>query len=468
MSTRIGPYRVLRLINEGGQGGVYLGYDSRLQRRVAIKVYRFPEGGFGRKQLLDEAKLVVSIDTHKIVQIYDLVVGQDNLALIMEYIPGCDLEEFLSERQPSVSTVLTVATDLAGALAAARQQDIVHGDLKAANVLVTDSGRIKLTDFGIARAGNGHSVGLQGAGSPSSVSPEQFLGKSLDIRSDLFALGCLIYRMLTGIQPFFRDGQLDPHSLLETMPAPVETLVPDLPLGLPELLVGLLQKDPNDRPGDTQQLRYALRRITRAMPLSVSSSLLDEARPFFREESAGDVPPIIPADLLHAGRSRLRGLQMDAAWPERLAGAKRLLWLLLPLVAMAVFLLLPVTPAETRIHIDTPTIQLDAGVSLPHELTPVWFVEQLQSAASAELGPVIVSGPVGATQVRTLYASPKELLAQEQAGLALRCTSALCLLTVTREGEQGIRTQQLVLFPDDTAQEWGEAVQGVARVLYRQ
>jgi serine/threonine protein kinase len=91
VSTSIGPYQVLRLINQGGQGSVYLGYDSRLQRRVAIKIHPLPEDKRGREHILDEAQIIAAIHSNKVVQIYDVITGQRNMALVMEYVPGCDI-----------------------------------------------------------------------------------------------------------------------------------------------------------------------------------------------------------------------------------------------------------------------------------------------------------------------------------------------------------------------------------------
>jgi serine/threonine protein kinase len=470
LSTRIGPYRVLRLIRIGGQGGVYLGYDSRLQRRVAIKVHRLPDERAGRKRLLREAQLVASIQSPKVVQIYDLVVAHDNVALIMEYVPGCDLEDFLGQAKPSLASVLTVATDLAGALAAARQQDIVHGDLKARNVLVTDSGRVKLTDFGIARSGSQLTPGVLEAGSPGCISPEQYLGKSLDVRSDLFALGCLLYRMLTGVQPFIRDGQLDPRRLLEEMPRAVEELVVDLPTGLPELVNGLLQKNPADRPHDTQQVRYALRNIARTVPLSVSSTLLEEARSIFREESPGDIPPLIPPDLRRGGRSRLRPFRLNEIWSWRSLspGAAALsLGGALLLGALALWLMRAhFVPGETRIHIDEPIVRVASGIELPSELSPDWLVEQVVAAASSRLGPIVVTGPVGASEVRTLYASPPESRAEEKLSISLRCRGDMCLISLVRERGGKQESQQAILFSDMPLPEWSRVIRNATLALY--
>ena len=143
----------------------------------------------------------------------------------MEYVPGCNLEEFLTAVRPSLASVVTVGVDIAGALALARQQHIVHGDVKAGNVLITESGRAKLTDFGISRISGAGAPRQWAAGSFSALSPEQFLGQPLDERADLFALGSLLYRMLSGEQPFFRDGGLDPDLLLKRAPRPLQEVV---------------------------------------------------------------------------------------------------------------------------------------------------------------------------------------------------------------------------------------------------
>ena len=245
--TRVGPYRILRLINRGGQGSVYLGYDARLRRRVAIKIYDLPAGRAARNALLQEARTIASLDSPRIVQVHDIIESLQHVALVMEYVPGCDLAEFLAVRQPSLSSVLTIAADIATALAVARQQHIVHGDIKPANVLIADNGRVKLTDFGIAR-GVGQTDSRQSSGaSLVAMSPELYRGEALDVRSDLFVLGCLIYRMLGGESPFFSAGQLDVQWLLQRPPLPLEDKVPadvDVPPQLLALVAQLLQKNP--------------------------------------------------------------------------------------------------------------------------------------------------------------------------------------------------------------------------------
>ncbi len=471
--ARVGPYRILRLVNRGGQGSVYLGYDKRLRRRVAIKIYTLPTERVARKHLLREAQLVASIQSPKVVQVHDVIESREHLAMVMEYVPGCDLEEFLASVRPSLASILTIAADIAGALTVARQQGIVHGDLKAGNVLIAANGRAKLTDFGIAQ----ETETRQGsAGSASSLSPEQYLGRLLDERSDLFALGCLLYRMLSGVQPFYREGRPDFRALLELAPAPLESLVPaDLPLPaeLVDLVMALLQKDPDRRPANTRVVRQLLRRVARDIPLSASNSLLDEARSCFRAESAEDIPPAVPAELGRQGRSRLEAAGQVGRGAWRWPGGSALRWPLAT-AGLAVVLCLAYLavwqPAEVSVRIDAPVMRLAQGTELPAEISSRWLVQQVTLAMRERLGPLRVTGPIGATPVTTLYAdrAQRESRARvaEQLQLGLRCVDLLCVFAVTRNWQGQQFNEQAVLFPDMSARQWREIVRTTTLALY--
>ena len=264
--TSIGPYSIVRLIKQGGHGKVYLGYDRRLQRKVAIKIDALPHSRTARRRALSEARKAALINSPHVVQIYDLVESGGYLAIVMEYVPGVDLEEVLGQRRLGLGSILAVAADLSAALAASRQQRIVHGDLKAANVLITPDGDIKLTDFGVAR----QSVQDQqaGGGSPGALTPEHMRGGALDVRSDLFALGALLFRMLTGEHPFFRHGRVDMACLLAADRSQLWANMPgqdEVPADLLSLVESLLQTDPADRPQNTHPVRSQLRGLQRSL-----------------------------------------------------------------------------------------------------------------------------------------------------------------------------------------------------------
>ncbi|MEH6636407.1 MAG: serine/threonine-protein kinase [Halioglobus sp.] len=475
---RVGPYKILRLINRGGQGSVYLGYDERLHRRVAIKIYVLPAQRAARKRLLQEARLVASIQSPKVVQIHDVIESSEHLALIMEYVPGCDLEEFLQSVRPSLATVLAIGADIAGALAVARQQHIVHGDLKAGNVLISDSGRVKLTDFGISQRMSGNIGQTAAAGSFSALSPEQYLGKPLDLRSDLFALGVLLYRMLGGEQPFIRDGQLDPDLLLDHAPRPLEEIISGdvlLPDPLRELVENLLQKNPAERPANTHRVRQVLRQVSRKIPLAAGNSLLQEARPCFRHESADDIPLQVPADLGREGRSRL-GAPGDTrttfamrlsylGWPARTVTTLALV------AALCVPLVIAMADLQMQVHIEQPVLRFATDTNLPAEISASWLVEEVKLALQQEFGVIHVTGPVGATRSQTLYASSAgettPVKPRERLQIALRCIEDLCVLVVTRKHAGQLYYQQGVLFPDMSTAQWRDIVRGTVAALYQ-
>jgi serine/threonine protein kinase len=303
----------------------------------------------------------------------------------MEYIPGCSLEEFLSQARPSLASILRVGIDVAGALAVARQEHVVHGDVKAANILVTRTGRAKLTDFGIARIARDGEAGRRGGVSPSALSPEQVHGEPLDERADLFALGCLLYRMISGEHPFFRHGRLDTGLLLKRSPRPLVEVVSgdvELPERLAALVDELLQKDPRSRPPSTRRVRHVLRLLSRDLPLSSRDSLLREARPFFRRELVEDLPPPIPEELGQRGRSallpdggggaRLRHWLQGLRWPARsalLAGA---------LVLAATPFMIVQGSKVTPVRFDRPETSFTGGMNLPREISEGCLLRQVK------------------------------------------------------------------------------------------
>lgn len=477
MDNFVGPYRILRLINRGGQGSVFLGYDKRLHRKVAIKIYPLPATRRARRQLLREAQLVASIQSPKVVQIHDVIESGTHLALVMEYVPGCSLEEFLMAVRPSLASVLTISADVAGALALARQQHIVHGDVKAANVLITTSGRAKLTDFGISRSTAGSGFGKWSAGSPSALSPEQFLGQPLDERADLFALGALMYRMLGGEHPFFNNGRLDTQWLVERSPRPLRELVGgevELPEPLVDIISALLEKDPQRRPRNTRRVRQVLRRVLLSLPIATTHSLLGEARPCFRPESPEDIPPLIPDTLGQQGRS---ALPPTGTWNERLRHRwqalrrpARAAIVLAAIAAAVVPLGITLSETVTPVRFTQPKTSFTADIELPRGISRSWLVEEVKSALREQLGNVRVVGPVGADPRTVLYSQgePRNWNeASEQAfNLALRCVEQLCVFAITREDDGAHVNRQGVLFADMSFQQWREIVRDTTLALY--
>jgi serine/threonine protein kinase len=456
---------------------VYLGYDKRLHRKVAIKIVTLPSNRSACKRLLREAQIVARIDSPKVVRIHDVIESSAHIALIMEYVPGCSLEEFLALVRPSIASILTVGTDVAGALALARQQKIVHGDVKAANVLITETGRAKLTDFGISKLAGKDALPKRVAGSLCALSPEQLLGQPLDERADLFALGVLLYRMLCAEQPFFRDGKFDPELLLKHSPRPMEEVVSgdvEIPKPLVDLVNALLQKDPELRPDNTRRVRQVLRTVLRSLPLSSNHSLLSEAQPCFRAESPEDLPPLIPEELRYQARSTLLPSDTKRArlslWLKSLRWPARALVVVGLLGAASSPLIVALQHAVTPVRFELPRTFVSAESELPLEVSRTWLVREVKEALRSELGTLQINGPVGADPRITFYSGgapePWALTSEQMIRIALRCVEDMCIFAISREQDGASHNQQTALLADMSIEQWRDIVRSTALALY--
>ncbi len=463
--SRIGPYTILRLIRQGGQGRVYLGYDRRLCRQVAIKVHTLPRGRAQRREALAEARKVAGLSDGRVVQIYDLIEARGYLAIVMEYVPGCDLEEILSQATLSVPAVIRVGIDLAAAIAAAAQDRVVHGDIKAGNVLVTREGRVKLTDFGVARQAG---VGGPAAGSLQSAAPEQLRGEGADLRSDLFSLGCLLYRLLAGQHPFSRGRQTALAGRGECKPPSLDGLQPGgdpIPRELLELVDDLLRQDPGKRPQDTHRVRSELRCAARAFPLSRADSLREEARPWFRLESAADIPLHIPGDLLRRGRSRLvrRGLELWMAQFRRQRLTTQMAILLaIPLCALAAYEILS-AHSPPRVHFAEPEISLSTTARPGWNPGSHWLMQTVLDAVEERTGPLQASGSVASS---SYFAQLAGRSAQTVVSTSLRCSEVLCVFLITRRDGEEFRYRQALIPPNLPRRDWESLVAQGSAALF--
>ena len=255
--TRIGPYRLARRLGQGGMGEVFLAWDERLGRRVALKRIRREEPtAQERERFRREAAAAARLSHPAVVQIYDLVEDETGDALVFEYVEGRTLQELLEEGLPSLALAVRLTREIAEGLAAAHATGLVHRDLKTENVMVTADGHAKILDFGIAKATarGGESATLTGhgvvLGTLHAMSPEQARGGEVDARSDLFSLGVLLYELLTGSSPFRGRDVLDTlQRLARHRPPPVRQIRPEIPRALSDLVDRLLAKLPEERPG---------------------------------------------------------------------------------------------------------------------------------------------------------------------------------------------------------------------------
>ncbi len=277
----LGPYRLVERLAAGGMGEVWRAWDGRLKRPVAVKhvLPEILEQPGARERFRREAEAGARLTHPAVVQIYDLVESPDGDWLVMELVVGQTLRELLSAGPLAVRSALLWGGEIAGGLAAAHAQGILHRDLKAGNVMITAGGHAKILDFGIARAlsppepgqepGQEMTLSRSGmvVGTSYAMSPEQALGLPLDPRSDLFSLGSLLYEMLTGEAPFRASSATATLTrVCSYRPLPARKLRAEIPTEVSVLIERLLEKEPNARPRDAGEVAARLEEATARLP----------------------------------------------------------------------------------------------------------------------------------------------------------------------------------------------------------
>ncbi len=261
----LGTYRIVGMVGEGGMGQVYAGEDRHLGRRVAVKV--LPRELAGRAHLLErferEARALAALNHPNIVTIHSIEQDEDVHFLTMELVSGQTLRQRIAGGPLPVDEILDVAIELSDALDAAHRHGIVHRDLKPVNVMLTEDGRVKILDFGIAKlAALGPSLAsMDGmvAGTVAYMAPEQLEGGPVDARTDLFALGIMLFEAATGVHPFpGRSTFQRARAMLFQKPADIGSLRPGLPPELVAVIGRLLEKAPERRYPDAGTLRRDL------------------------------------------------------------------------------------------------------------------------------------------------------------------------------------------------------------------
>jgi eukaryotic-like serine/threonine-protein kinase len=259
----VGQYRVESLLGTGGMGVVYEAVDTALQRQVAIKVLRddLRIDSDLAARFIREARLLASLNHPNIAAIYGLEESSGSRMLVLEYVPGQTLAERLSSGRIPLREVLSIARQIADALEAAHERGIIHRDLKPGNVKLTDEGRVKVLDFGLAKAVAEASLESSSEsetaamatrrgmvlGTPAYMSPEQACGKPVDARTDIWAFGCVLYEMLAAKRPFGGDSAQEMiASVLERQPD-FGLLPPATHASVRRLLQRCLEKDPRQR-----------------------------------------------------------------------------------------------------------------------------------------------------------------------------------------------------------------------------
>src|SRR6478672_1942741 len=288
----VGRFAIQKPLGAGGMGQVYLAEDTTLQRVVAIKrmAPSLQENDRDRKRLLKEAQRASALNHPNIASIYDVIEDRDELLLVMEYVEGATLRAATHQR-PDVPAFLNIAIQCADGLAAAHQKEIVHGDIKPENLMLTPAGRVKILDFGVARrptlaADNDSPTAslatMTGSlsGTPAYMAPEVLTQKPYDGRADIFSLGLVFYEMLGGPQPFQTDSFIATVArvLHDDIP-PLNTIAAKIPPELDAIIQHMLAKDPAARYATAEDVAADLRAVQRGDQPSVAALAGGKTKP---------------------------------------------------------------------------------------------------------------------------------------------------------------------------------------------
>jgi serine/threonine protein kinase/Tfp pilus assembly protein PilF len=267
-----GRYEIIEELGAGGMGRVYRVHDTKLNEEVALKLIR-PEIGADKRtveRFRNELKTARKITHKNVCRMYDFHEEGKALYLTMEYVRGEDLKSLIHRTKTlSVGTTLSIARQIAEGLAEAHKLGITHRDLKPGNVMIDKDGQAKVMDFGIARAI--YEKGITGAGAivgtPEYMSPEQVEGKEADQRADLYALGVILFEMVTGQVPFEGETPFSIANKHKSEPPPIpKKLVPQMPDGLNKLILRCLEKDKTKRYQTAEELIADLATVEESLP----------------------------------------------------------------------------------------------------------------------------------------------------------------------------------------------------------
>jgi eukaryotic-like serine/threonine-protein kinase len=268
-----GRYRIVRKLGTGGMANVYLAEDEVLGRRVAIKILNDRHAGDDQfvERFRREAKNAASLSHPNIVSIYDRGEAEGTYYIAMEYLDGRSLKELIVARGPApVNVAIDYARQILAALRFAHRHGIVHRDIKPHNVLVDAEGRLKVTDFGIARAGTSQMTEAGSIiGTAQYLSPEQAKGAPVDQTSDLYSVGVVLYELLTGAVPFTGDTPVEiAMKHLSSAPEPPSVRRGEIPRDLDKVVLRALAKDPADRYQSAEEMDADLARVASGAAVS--------------------------------------------------------------------------------------------------------------------------------------------------------------------------------------------------------
>ena len=266
-ATFDGRYKIERVVGIGGMAFVYEATDEQTGNKVALKLLKekFSDDNRAVKRFINESKSLELLNHTNIVKIHDISVETQYKYIVMEYINGITLRKYMNYKRPLDWREAVEFTDqIAQALDNAHTKGIIHRDIKPQNIMIMQGGKVKVTDFGIAKMPNSESLTMvdKAIGTVYYISPEQASSRKIDARSDIYSLGVMLYEMVTGHMPFTADTPIAViMKHMNTAPVPPTKYVPNLPKGLEQIILCAMDKNPKNRYQSAAQLIRHLRRL---------------------------------------------------------------------------------------------------------------------------------------------------------------------------------------------------------------
>lgn len=247
---KIGSYKILNKIGEGGMADIFKALQPALKRNVVIKKLKDPNREIIAR-FKKEALISASFTQENVLAIYDFIYANRSYYLVMEYVDGEDLRTIIDHMPPlPVHIAVLIALEIAHGLEYTHNQNIIHRDIKPSNILISHEGNVKLIDFGVAKDDTNTQLTVTGliVGTPSYMSPEQAHGDALSPQSDLYALGILLYEMLTGLKPFYGSNNTEILAkIVRSKYTPAHRINPEISLRLRRVMRKMLKKDRHKR-----------------------------------------------------------------------------------------------------------------------------------------------------------------------------------------------------------------------------
>lgn len=271
--TCIGHYELVKMLGTGSAGEVYRAQDKTLGRTVAIKLLTEQTAALDtelRRRFVQEAKAASALNHPNILTVFEAGQYQGLDYMVMEYVEGQTLREYLKARKPSLPTLLNIAIQMCVALESAHKANIIHRDIKPDNIMIRKDGLVKLLDFGLAKIKDKQNQALTSTkpgtllGTIGYMSPEQAQCDNTDARADIFSLGAVCYEMATSVAPFYQDNHIDTlYAILKSDPKPF-TEEQSVPTDLQDVILKALAKNPNDRYQSAKEMLVELRDLSKA------------------------------------------------------------------------------------------------------------------------------------------------------------------------------------------------------------